>query len=50
MKLEKDKYFTDNSLVEDQLYLSLKDLLICPYCHKLLKNPFMCSKCQKKLL
>ena len=47
MKLEKDDYFKDDSLVEDQLYISLKDLLICPYCHKLLKNPYMCSKCQK---
>ena len=47
MKLEKNEYFTDDSVVEDQLYLSLKDLLICPYCHKLIKNPFMCNKCQK---
>ena len=47
MKLEKDEYFDEDSPIEDQLYLSLKDLLICPYCHKLLKNPFMCSKCQK---
>ena len=47
MILEKDEYFDENSPIENQLYLSLKDLLICPYCHKLLKNPFMCSKCQK---
>ena len=47
MKLEKDKYFPDDSLVEDSLFCSLKDLLVCPLCHKLLKNPFMCNKCQK---
>ena len=46
-KLEKVEYITDSCLVQNQLYFSLKDLLICPYCHKLLKNPFMCSKCQK---
>ena len=47
MKLEKDEYFDEDSPIEDQLYISLKELLICPYCHKLIKNPFMCNKCQK---
>ena len=47
MKLEIDEYFDENSPIENQLYLSLKDLLICPYCQELIKNPFMCSKCQK---
>ena len=47
MILEKDEYFDENSPIENQLYLSLKDLLICPYCQELIKNPFMCSKCQK---
>ena len=46
MKLEKDEYFTDDSLVKDAIYLSLKDLLTCPLCNKILKNPFMCTKCQ----
>ena len=45
-KLEKVEYITDSCLVQNQLYFSLKDLLICPLCHKILKNPFMCSKCQ----
>ena len=47
MKLEKDEYFDEDSPIENQLYLSLKDLLICPYCQELIKDPFMCSKCQK---
>ena len=47
MKLEKDEYFDEDSPIEDQLYISLKDLLKCPYCNKLIKNPFMCNKCQK---
>ena len=46
MKLEKNEYFTDDCLVQNQFYFSLKDSLICPLCHKILKNPFMCTKCQ----
>ena len=46
MKLEKENYFTDDCIVEDQLYLALKDLITCPICHKILKNPYMCTKCQ----
>ena len=46
MKLEKNEYFTDDCLVQNQLYFCSKDILICPLCHKILKNPFMCSKCQ----
>ena len=47
MKLDKEDYFTDDSIVENQLYFSLKDLITCPLCHKILKNPFMCTKCQE---
>ena len=46
MKLEKENYFTDDCIVEDQLYLALKDLITCPICHKILKNPYMCTRCQ----
>ena len=46
MTLKKDEYFSDDCIVEDSLYLSLKDLLKCPLCHKLIKNPYMCNKCQ----
>ena len=46
MKLEKNEYFTDDCLVQNQLYFSFKDSLICPLCHKILQNPFMCTKCQ----
>ena len=47
MKLDKEDYFTDDSIVENQLYFSLKDLITCPLCHKILNNPFMCTKCQE---
>ena len=46
MKLEKDQYFSDDCIIEDQLYISLKDLLMCPLCHKILKDPYMCNICQ----
>ena len=46
MKLEKNEYFTDDCLVQNQLSFSFKDSLICPLCNKILKNPFMCNKCQ----
>ena len=29
------------------IYSSLKDLITCPLCQKILKNPYMCCKCQK---
>ena len=47
MELEKDEYFTDDCIIKDQLYSSLKDLITCPLCQKILKNPYMCCKCQK---
>ena len=46
MSLQKDEYFTDDCIVEDALYFSLKELIKCPLCNKILKNPFMCIKCQ----
>ena len=47
MNLSKEEYFTDDCIIKDSLYISLKDLIICPLCCKLLKNPYMCVKCQK---
>jgi hypothetical protein len=44
--MEKEEYFTDDCIVESELYLKLKDLLICPICKKLYKDPLMCSGCQ----
>ena len=46
MKLEKDQYFSDDCIIEDPLYMSLKDLLMCPLCNKILKDPYMCNDCQ----
>ena len=46
MKLEKDEYFSDDCIIEDNLYLAIKDLITCPLCSKILKEPYMCSECQ----
>ena len=47
MKLKKDEYFSDDCVVEDTLYISLKDLITCPLCSKILKEPYICNECQK---
>ena len=47
MELKKDEYFTDDCIIKDNLYLSLKELITCPLCQNVLKNPFLCIKCQK---
>ena len=41
------KYFDDNCLIEDDVYNSMKDLIKCNYCNKILKEPMVCTKCQK---
>ena len=46
MKLEKDEYFSDDCIIEDQLYLAIKDLITCPLCSKILNEPYMCNECQ----
>ena len=46
MKLEKDEYFSDDCIIKDTLFLAIKDLLICPQCNKILKDPYMCDDCQ----
>jgi len=44
--MNKKDYFSDDCIVEDILFTSLKDLLICPLCKKIFNEPYMCSKCQ----
>ena len=46
MKLDKDEYFSDDRIIEDELYLTIKDLIKCPLCFKILKDPYMCIECQ----
>ena len=46
MKEEKDEYFTDDCIIQNSFYLALKELLMCPLCNKILKDPYMCNNCQ----
>ena len=46
MKLQKIEYFSDDCIFEDPLYISARDLIICPLCNEILKQPYMCNECQ----
>ena len=46
MELDKEDYFSDDCIVQDELFMSIKDLLKCPLCNKILKDPYMCQDCQ----
>ena len=46
-EMEKEDYFSDDCIVENNYYKTLKDLLTCPLCSKIFKEPLMCSNCQK---
>lgn len=37
---------SENTVVEDAIYLAFKDSLICPICSNILINPLMCMNCQ----
>ena len=44
--MKKEDYFSEDCIVENVYYKTLKDLLTCPLCNKLFKDPLMCSDCQ----
>lgn len=44
--MKKEEYFSDDCIVENSLFKSLKELLICPLCKNIFKEPLMCSECQ----
>ena len=46
MKLDKEDYFSDDCIVKDNFFISIEDLLKCPLCNKILKEPYMCKDCQ----
>ena len=47
MQLKKEEYFSDDCLEEESYYISIKDLIICPVCSKVFKDPYMCNECTK---
>ena len=40
-----NSYFDENSLIEDDHYNSIKSIIQCKYCNKILKEPLMCREC-----
>ena len=41
-------YFDEKSLIEDEYYNTIKDMIKCKHCHNMLKDPMMCIKCQRE--
>ena len=45
-----NEYFDDNSLVEDDYYYRIKDIITCKSCNNIILNdPMMCNKCHLTL-
>ena len=42
-----EKYININTLVNNEINNTFKDLVLCPLCSNILIDPFMCEKCQK---
>ena len=45
--MEKSEYFTEDSIVKDELYKSISSLIICPLCNKIYEEPMVCNNCNK---
>ena len=39
-------YITDDCIIENEAYQIFKDKIKCDLCHKILKDPIICKKCQ----
>lgn len=45
--MKNKEYITDDCIIEDELYISIKDLIKCNICKNILKEPMQCKNCQK---
>ena len=45
--MENVDYFPEESLVKDKIYTLMKDTITWKLCSKILKDPMMCTSCQK---
>ena len=45
--MKNEDYFPEESVVKDSIYTLMKDTITCNLCSKLLKDPMMCTSCQK---
>ena len=45
--MDKKDYFSDDCIVENDLFRGLKNNLLCPLCNKIFKDPMICFTCGK---
>jgi hypothetical protein len=45
--MEKESYIDDECVIKDETFFNFENFLFCEICKKILKNPMMCSNCQK---
>ena len=45
--MAKKPYIDDDCIIKDETFLEIKSLITCDICKKILKDPVMCSNCQK---
>ena len=41
-----DEVINTNTIIEDEIYTTFKDSVICPICKSILVEPQLCLKCQ----
>ena len=45
--MKEGSFIDDDCIIKDEIFLGIRNLVICGKCLKLLKNPMMCKNCQK---
>ena len=45
--MENKDYFPEESVVKDSIYTMMKNTITCSLCNKIIKDPMMCTNCQK---
>ena len=41
-----EKYVNKDTIIKDEIYETLKQIIICPICHNLMIEPIICYHCQ----
>jgi hypothetical protein len=42
-----DPYINNDTVIKDDIYKTIEELILCPLCHNILIEPVICLKCQK---
>lgn len=42
-----ENFINNDTIIKDNIYNNVKDLILCPICQNILIEPVMCMKCQK---